>query len=61
MALREKQWCPISGQPCRSDCAWLDEEYDIDDDGVTREVFCAVAVIAGRCIGDGAEPTETFS
>ncbi len=53
-------WCPISQSPCRDDCAWLDEEYEIDSDGVSRTSFCAITVIAGWCINDGAEPLETY-
>lgn len=53
-------WCPLSQQPCRDDCEWLNAEYKIDEEGIERETFCAVAVIAGWCIADGADPTEVY-
>ena len=51
------EWCPLSQQPCRDDCAWCSIEYEIDDEGVSRETFCALAVIAGQHSADSEDPS----
>lgn len=53
-------WCPLSQDSCREDCAWADVEYEISDDGVSNETFCAIAILAGKCLADGANPSDIF-
>ena len=42
--------CPLLDRPCTDKCAWADVEYEITDDGVANETFCAVAIIAAKLI-----------
>ena len=42
--------CPLSGQDCRDDCAWADVVVTITDDGMERDVFCAVTMIAAALV-----------
>lgn len=52
----EKQYfCPLTKEPCSDKCAWADIRYEIDDEGVGRDVFCAIGVIAGWCLEHGDE------
>lgn len=44
--------CPLSDADCREDCAWADIVTTIDEDGMTREVLCAVAVMASAFVED---------
>ncbi len=53
-------WCPLSQDSCREDCVWADVEYEISDDGVSNETFCAIAILAGKCLADGANPSDIF-
>ena len=48
---RRAAWCPLSGLPCRRDCAWAALGGEMADDGFYEEVLCAVAVIAGHFLG----------
>ena len=43
-------WCPLSGKPCRTDCAWALVEYEMDWEGIGRSVFCVMALIGGHII-----------
>ena len=47
MSNKEIKWCPLSKEKCREDCAWADVSYDMDDDGITKYVNCAIFLIAG--------------
>lgn len=49
---------PLTKEPCSDKCAWADIRYIITDDGVDRDVFCAVGVIAGWCLSQGGEIDE---
>lgn len=51
MADNEMKWCPLSQNECRDDCAWADVAYDMDDDGITKYVTCAMLLIAGGILG----------
>lgn len=35
-------FCPIIKDKCRSDCQWLYQDLEITEDGITREVSCAM-------------------
>ena len=43
-------FCPLTKENCREDCAWADIVYNMDEDGIDKEIFCSVAIIAGRYI-----------
>lgn len=43
----EQYFCPLTQQPCNDMCAWADIQYTLDEQGVSRDVYCAIAVIAG--------------
>lgn len=45
--------CPLTQQPCNDMCTWADIQYTLDEQGVSRDVYCAVAVIAGWCLEQG--------
>lgn len=45
-----EELCPLLNRPCTEDCAWADVQYEINEDGVANETFCAVAVIAAKLI-----------
>lgn len=47
---RESIFCPLTKENCRDDCAWADIAVELDEDGVTREVFCAITVLAAKLI-----------
>ena len=49
----EQYFCPLTQQPCNDMCAWADIRYELSDEGVTRDVYCAIAVIAGWCLEQG--------
>lgn len=42
--------CPLLDRSCTEECAWADVQYEISEDGVANETFCAVAVIAAKLI-----------
>ena len=42
--------CPLLDRPCTEDCAWADVQYELTEDGVANETFCAVAIIAAQLI-----------
>lgn len=42
--------CPLLDRPCTEDCAWADVQYELNEDGVANETFCAVAIIAAKLI-----------
>ena len=46
MSNNEVKWCPLRKDKCREDCAWADIAYNIDDDGITKYVNCAIFLIA---------------
>lgn len=57
------QWCPMTNSPCRDDCAWADTVVTITEDGVEREVFCCVtmmAAVAVRAVGSAEECEHGF-
>lgn len=35
-------FCPIIQGKCRSDCQWVYENIEITEDGINREVSCAI-------------------
>lgn len=35
-------FCPLIKGNCRHDCVWADHQYELDDDGITHHVYCAV-------------------
>lgn len=43
-------FCPMTKENCRDDCAWADICYDIDSNGIDREVSCAIAIIAAKLL-----------
>lgn len=45
-----KALCPLLDRPCTEDCAWADVQYELNEDGVANETFCAVAIIAAKLI-----------
>lgn len=56
--MTNEPFCPLLKQPCRDDCAWADITYELTDDGVDREVFCSIAIIAAKMLGDDVEEIE---
>lgn len=38
-------FCPIIKGKCRSDCQWVYENLEISEDGIDREISCAVNYI----------------
>lgn len=46
-------WCPLSGAPCRRNCAWADLEVEMREDGFSESILCAMAVIAGNFLNLG--------
>ena len=54
----EKIFCPLTRESCRPDCAWRNEEYELTEDGVTNEGFCAMAIISGYLIAISEEEEE---
>lgn len=44
--------CPLRNAPCTDQCAWADIQYELSDDGVGREIYCAVAIIAGHLLNE---------
>jgi hypothetical protein len=45
-------FCPLTKEECRSDCAWAHEITEIDEDGVTDSVLCAMAYVGAWCMID---------
>lgn len=43
-------FCPLTKENCRDDCAWADIAIELDEDGATKETYCAIAVIAAKLI-----------
>lgn len=50
--------CPLRNEPCTDKCAWADIQYDLSENGVGRNVYCAVAVIAGHFLSESGEIDE---
>lgn len=44
----EQVWCPLSRLPCREDCAWINAIISLEDDGVSRDTYCAITMIAAK-------------
>ena len=44
-------WCPMTDSPCRDDCAWADVVVTMTEDGMEREVFCCMTMLAA-CMVD---------
>lgn len=51
-------FCPFTKEDCREDCALADIEYDISEDGISNETFCAFAVIAGWCLNESEQQDD---
>ena len=43
-------WCPLSNSECRDDCAWADIVVTITEDGMERDVYCAIALVAAVAV-----------
>ena len=43
---KKAEFCPLTQKKCRDDCAWYHIFIDMDENGVDRETFCAITVIA---------------
>lgn len=60
----EKYICPLRNAPCTDQCAWADIQYTIETDdknipdNIEREVYCAVAVIAGHFLSESGDIDE---
>ena len=51
-------FCPLLRDECRSDCEWADIVTTLEEDGITRETFCAVTLIAAQGIEGEWEEIE---
>lgn len=52
-------FCPLLKGPCRDDCVWADHQYEIDMDGITHHVYCAINGIYATLLV--AYTDDTFS
>lgn len=43
-------FCPLTQKDCRPDCAWSDIQVEIDDEGITEEVFCSITILAAKLV-----------
>lgn len=48
-------FCPFTRDECREDCALVDIQYTLEEDGIESELFCAFAIIAGYILGQVEE------
>ena len=46
----DSQWCPMTNSACRDDCAWADVVVTMTEDGMERDIFCSVAMIAAALV-----------
>lgn len=53
----DKSFCPILRDKCREDCDWLHEIVFLNDDGITKNNYCAVNMIANSLF-ELTEPDE---
>lgn len=41
----KENFCPITRDKCKDDCAWAILSYDMNDDGITRYLDCSIKAI----------------
>ena len=44
-------FCPLIKDTCRGDCVWAEHQYELDDDGITHHIYCAVNGIYALLLG----------
>lgn len=50
-------FCPITQKKCRDDCAWYHIFTNLTEEGVDRDTYCAITVIANALL-DVGEPVD---
>lgn len=48
-------FCPVTQKRCREDCSWHHIFINIDDDGVDKDSYCAISVIANALLDVGED------
>lgn len=43
-------FCPLTKEECRDDCQWSDVQIELNEDGATRELCCAITILAAKLI-----------
>lgn len=51
-------FCPLTKEECRDDCSWCDVQYTMDDDGIERELACAIGILASCALAEWIDPED---